>query len=186
MRRGLLHITGWTLATGAMIGLSWYGVHSVLVSSVVGQPRSLPAAGSLPVDDSQPRPAAPGTPSAPSASPSAGRPTPSASLTPAAHETTAQTRTGHQQGDGPGRGRPGWPTTGGTGTRTYTVDGGRVVLDLGPSSATLVSATPDAGWSMRDWQQSGWIRVDFTSGNRTSSVVCSWNGHPPVVQTLNS
>lgn len=69
---------------------------------------------------------------------------------------------------------------------SYAVDGGRVVLDLGTASATFVSATPDGGgWQMQVWNQDGWIRVDFTApaGNSTSTVFCTWNGHPPTVQT---
>jgi hypothetical protein len=75
---------------------------------------------------------------------------------------------------------------GGTGNvHSYPVQGGRVTLDLGESSATLVSATPESGWRMQVWKQDEWIRVDFTSADNTttSSVFCTWNGHPPVVQT---
>jgi hypothetical protein len=68
---------------------------------------------------------------------------------------------------------------------SYTVDGGRVVLDLEPASASLVSATPNAGWRMQVWTaQQGWLRVTFTSadGAKASSVFATWNGHPPTVQ----
>jgi hypothetical protein len=68
---------------------------------------------------------------------------------------------------------------------SYPVQGGRVTLDLGDTSASLVSATPEAGWQMKVWTQTEWIRVDFTSssGTTVSSVFCTWNGHPPTVQT---
>ncbi|WP_158880316.1 hypothetical protein [Amycolatopsis anabasis] len=62
--------------------------------------------------------------------------------------------------------------------------GGRVVLDMGQASARLVSATPAAGWQVRVWEAAGWIRVDFTRGDgTTSSCFVTWNGHPPMVRT---
>ena len=33
--------------------------------------------------------------------------------------------------------------------KAYDTDGGRAVFDLGTDYATLVSATPGAGWSMQ-------------------------------------
>lgn len=176
MRRGVVHIGGWALATGAMIGLSWYGVHSVLAGTAVAAPRALPAAGALPTDDSQPLPALPTASATPST-------TPSATASPSAPAPATRTASPVTSPTGwPGGPRP----SSGTGTRTYTVHGGHAVLDLGASSATLVSATPDAGWSMKYWEQPGWIRVDFTSDGHTSAVFCSWNGHPPTVETVNS
>jgi hypothetical protein len=35
------------------------------------------------------------------------------------------------------------------------------------------------------WHNSGWLRVDFTMGRRTSSLFATWNGHEPSVQTEN-
>lgn len=64
----------------------------------------------------------------------------------------------------------------------YTVDGGRVVFDIGTASAELVTATPDAGWQMQVWKQPEWIRVTFTRNGREVSVFCTWNGHPPMVE----
>lgn len=66
------------------------------------------------------------------------------------------------------------------------MQGGQVVLDLGTESATLVSATPADGYAVQNWRQPQWLRVDFTSGDRTSSVIVTWNGHPPIVQTYES
>lgn len=67
--------------------------------------------------------------------------------------------------------------------KAYPVTGGRVVFDLATSSAELVSATPDAGWQMQVWKQPYWIRVTFTKAGREMSVFCTWNGHPPLVET---
>lgn len=57
------------------------------------------------------------------------------------------------------------------------------MLDLGATSARLVSATPEPGWQVRTWQAEGWIRVDFDNRTSTSSCFVTWNGHPPAVQT---
>lgn len=64
----------------------------------------------------------------------------------------------------------------------YTVDGGRVVFDLGASSAELVSATPAGGWRMQVWKQDYWIRVTFTLDGREVSVFCTWYNEAPRVQ----
>lgn len=61
-----------------------------------------------------------------------------------------------------------------------------MVLDLSPTQATLVSATPTNGYSVQVWQETGWLRVDFSNGNGTSTVFATWNGHPPAVQTYQS
>ncbi len=186
MRRGVVHVAGWTLATGAMIGLSWYGVRSVMDSAVPEEPHSLSVAGSLPADDSVPSPVT--EPSTPSASPSvSASATPSPSATHSATGTPSAPKTSARPPQHPPGGSfPGQPTIS-PGRHTYTVDGGKVVLDIGPSSATFVSATPNPGWSAKWWQETGWIRVQFTSGdNRASAVFCSWNGHPPVVQTYST
>jgi hypothetical protein len=66
--------------------------------------------------------------------------------------------------------------------KSYSSDGGRVVFDLGEDSATLVSATPAAGWSVQVWKQDTWIRVEFTSGADKVSVFCTWHDHAPVVE----
>jgi hypothetical protein len=67
----------------------------------------------------------------------------------------------------------------------YTLRGGRVVLALGPTAATLVSAVPNSGWKMQVWPEQGWLRVTFTSasGGSASTVISTWNGHAPSVQT---
>ncbi|MEU5215819.1 hypothetical protein AB0G79_06420 [Streptomyces sp. NPDC020807] len=53
MRRGLVHALAWSLATGAAVTLSWWGVHSVLSGTVYDPPRALP----LPVGTTDDAPA---------------------------------------------------------------------------------------------------------------------------------
>jgi hypothetical protein len=56
------------------------------------------------------------------------------------------------------------------------------VFDLGETSASLVSATPGAGWSMQVWKTESWIRVEFTSGADRVTVFCTWHDGPPRVE----
>jgi hypothetical protein len=67
--------------------------------------------------------------------------------------------------------------------RTYPVAGGRVVFAVYAESCELVSAIPASDWRMESWKRPDWIRVDFVSGGRRTSVICSWQDHPPVVET---
>ncbi|MYX96274.1 hypothetical protein GT045_16005, partial [Streptomyces sp. SID486] len=86
MRRGLVHVLAWLLATGAAVTLSWWGVHTVMAGTAYDPPRALPvtAADAVAPD----RTAAPRTPSA-SATPSHERP---ARTAPAPTRTPARTR----------------------------------------------------------------------------------------------
>lgn len=84
-----------------------------------------------------------------------------------------------------GGGAPASPAASGE-VKSYPTRGGRVVLELAEASAKLVSATPEPGWSMQVWTNPEWIRVDFSDGaGATVSVFCTWNGHPPVVETVD-
>lgn len=166
----------WSLATGAAVTLSWWGVHTVLAGTVYDPPRALPipagttvvpaAEGSDPLASSTQQPkaptsspsATPGKTGSPATSPPDPPPTPS-------HKPTATKQ----------------PDSGGN-VKSYTVDGGRVVFDLGETSAELVSATPSSGWQMQVWKQPTWIRVTFTQDGRELSVFCVWHDTAPRVE----
>lgn len=192
MYRALVHAAAWTLATGAAVTLSWFGVHTVLAGTAYDPPRALPLSDSAPS-------ASAGTDGgvAPRAS-STHRPKPSASASPRPGQSTqpgahpkgddGSTSGGGGKGTGsaphPPPGAAASPATGST-VKSFSTAGGRVVIDLGSRSAQLVSATPDAGWQMQVWQQDQWLRVDFRGGAGHASVICAWNGHPPTVETDN-
>ncbi|MFE5794918.1 hypothetical protein ACFQ8C_20410 [Streptomyces sp. NPDC056503] len=184
MRRGLVHALAWSLATGAAVTLSWWGVHTVLSGTVYDPPRALPlpvgtqgdpapaeTAIGDPVTASTRRPATTPPPVPP---PSSSPPTaaPPASTRPAAPSRTTPAPTGE----------PPSPAAGASSVKSYAVDGGRVTFDLGESSAELVSATPASGWQMQVWKQPTWIRVTFTQGGRELSVFCLWHDSAPRVQ----
>lgn len=174
MRRGLVHVLAWTLATGAAVTLSWWGVHTVMTGTAYDPPRALPVtAGDATTQKSRP-PASPtgrATASHPPATPRPERDRqPSVTPTPAKSPSL---------GPGPSASAHGGPTGQ---VRSYDTDGGRAVFDLGPASATLVSATPGSGWSMQVWKTASWIRVEFTSGADRVSVFCTWHDGPPRVE----
>ena len=165
MRRGLVHVLAWSLATGAAVTLSWWGVHTVMAGTAYDPPRALPiTAGDATTQESKPLASSTRRPS-PSKTPS-GKPSPTPTPTPTRTPTTSPS--------------PSPPTSGQF--KSYATDGGRVVFDLGKTSATLVSATPDTGWSMQVWKTESWIRVEFTSGADRVSVFCTWHDGPPRVE----
>lgn len=186
MRRGLVHVIAWLLATGAAVTLSWWGVHTVMAGTAYDAPRALPitaadasvrdgedAGGeddggeSLASSTSRPSPSPSGSASpAPSGTPRGPGPAPS---------RTAPAATPPEDPTSPA------PATSGR-VRSYDTDGGRAVFDLGASSASLVSATPGAGWSMQVWKTESWIRVQFTSDADRVSVFCTWHDGPPRVE----
>ncbi|MEV0637040.1 hypothetical protein AB0I77_19195 [Streptomyces sp. NPDC050619] len=174
MLRGLVHVLAWTLATGAAVTLSWWGVHTVMAGTAYDPPRALPITaadtttrGPKPLTSSTNRPS-------PSKSPSR-TPSPSPSETPSRKPAATPSTTANPSPS---------PTTSGQ-VKSYDTDGGRAVFDLGRTSATLVSATPGTGWSMQVWKTESWIRVEFSSGADRVSVFCTWHDGPPRVEIGN-
>ncbi|MEV0177355.1 hypothetical protein AB0I00_40440 [Streptomyces sp. NPDC050803] len=169
MRRGLVHALAWSLATGAAVTLSWWGVHTVMAGTAYDPPRALPiTAGDADATTQDSRPVVSSTkrstPPSGSASPSpTGAPrTPAPSKSPAASPSPSPTSSGQ--------------------VKSYDTEGGRAVFDLGETSATLVSATPGAGWSMQVWKTETWIRVEFSQGADRVSVFCTWHDSAPRVE----
>ncbi|WP_188278227.1 hypothetical protein [Streptomyces sp. CBMA152] len=177
MHRGLVHVCAWSLATGAAVTLSWWGVHTVMAGTAYDPPRAVPLTGDghsaqgavfpLPSSTQRPRqtPSPSDSPSAkPSKSPGSHSPTPANSPSPygPSGSSTSSGSSGNVKG--------------------YNVAGGRVVFDIGSTSAQLVAATPDTGWQMQVWRQPTWIRVTFSKGGREVSVFCTWYNHAPTVE----
>ncbi|MFF4830670.1 hypothetical protein [Streptomyces sp. NPDC001315] len=168
MRRGLIHVLAWSLATSAAVTLSWWGVHTVMTGTAYDPPRALPITaagsttqGSKPLASSTHGP----TPS----------PTPSAEPTRTPPPSKSPSKTANSPSPSPS------PTASGQ-VKSYDTDGGRAVFDIGKASATLVSATPGSGWAMQVWKTETWIRVEFTSGADRVSVFCTWHDGPPRVE----
>jgi hypothetical protein len=63
--------------------------------------------------------------------------------------------------------------------------GGRVTLQVTADSVELVTAVPDAGYSVQTWSGTDWLRVDFSSGAQVSSLIASWYEHTPTITVTN-
>ncbi|MGX4692040.1 hypothetical protein [Streptomyces sp. JNUCC 63] len=177
MYRGLVHVLAWSLATGAAVTLSWWGVHTVMAGTAYDPPRALPitAAGAT-TQESRPQASSTHRP------PSSKSPSPTPSRTPGKRPTapspSKSAPPAHTPAPSPS------PTASGQ-VRSYDTEGGRVVFDLDEASANLVSATPGTGWSMQVWKTETWIRVEFTSDTDRVSVICAWHDGPPHVDIGN-
>ncbi|KPH99544.1 hypothetical protein OK074_0673 [Actinobacteria bacterium OK074] len=174
--RVLVQLLAWSLATCAAAALSWWGVHTVMTGTAYDPHRALPvvaASSSAPAapkpTPARPSPSTPTAPTAPTAEAAQAVPSPR-SKSPAPHTTST--------------GSPS-PSPSSSRVRAYDTDGGRVVFDLGETSATLVSATPAADWSMQVWKTGTWIRVEFASDTDHVSVFCTWHDTAPRVQIEN-
>ncbi|MFD5035635.1 hypothetical protein ACFWNI_00650 [Streptomyces sp. NPDC058377] len=183
MQRGLVHAMAWSLATGAAVTLSWWGVHTVMSGTAYDPPRAVPIsvgarggqATDVPVSSSTHRALPSPSPSA-TASRTTAPKTPSPSRKPSSRPPSASRS--------PAKSSP--PAAASGEVESYPTRGGRVVLELAADSAKLVSATPEPGWSMQVWTNPEWIRVDFSDGaGATVSVFGTWNGHPPVVEVVD-
>lgn len=169
MRRGLVHVLAWSLATGAAVTLSWWGVHSVMTGTAYDPPRALPiTAGDATTQEAKPlassteRAESSNSPS--SKAPHSPQPSPTASKTPGVSPSPSSSDSSSAQ------------------VKSYDTEGGRAVFALGKASATLVSATPGSGWSMQVWKTETWIRVEFSSGVDRLTVFCTWHDSAPQVQ----
>ncbi|MFH8656909.1 hypothetical protein [Streptomyces afghaniensis] len=164
MRRGLVHVLAWLLATGAAVTLSWWGVHTVMAGTAYDPPRALPIKAADATGQESKAP-----------------PTQSERTSPRPRRTASPPPTVTKPSPTPTQ--PPRPSPAATGeVKSYDTDGGRAVFDLGRDSASLVSATPGAGWSMQVWKTQSWIRVEFSSGADRVSVFCTWHDGPPRVE----
>ncbi|WP_046731033.1 hypothetical protein [Streptomyces humi] len=170
MRRGLVHVLAWLLATGAAVTLSWWGVHTVMAGTAYDPPRALPITAA----DDAPTTQGAKPPASPSSRPPARTAAPRPSVTPVATPSRTPATT-------PSPSATAGATASGQ-VKAYDTDGGRAVFDLGDTSATLVSATPGTGWSMQVWKTETWIRIEFSRSTDRVSVFCTWHDGPPQVQ----
>ncbi len=180
MRRGPLHVLAWLLATGAAVTLSWWGVSTVMEGTAYDPPRALP----IPAGDEQAQ--AVSSTHRPSVRPVEGREPEAAGEAPRA-VAYAVHRAAPARSDSlahplptPTPTAPGAPAAGEI--KPYDTRGGRAVFDIGATSASLVSATPGAGWSMQVWKTETWIRVEFAAGADRVTVFCTWHDGPPRVE----
>jgi hypothetical protein len=165
MIRVLGGLAAWVGGTAAAVGLAWFGagmvVRNTTASPVAPVIRAAVPAGSAGA-------AAPPSPApAPPVAPSPVRPAPvPVSAAPVSRRPAPA------------------PSLSGQ-ARSYSLAGGRVTLLVTADSAQLVTAVPDAGFTVQNWSGPDWLRVDFSSGTQVSSLIASWNGHAPSVTVTN-
>ncbi|HEX3711790.1 MAG TPA: hypothetical protein VHV09_03270 [Trebonia sp.] len=168
-------LAAWAAGTAVAVSVAWLGANVVVRDAGVGPgmpvvnaavlpaaPSSAAAAAAVtpPASSTVTRPAVPGSVSA--SAPAATRTAESPALSAAA-----------SAGQPP------------AGVRVYTLTGGRVTLDVAGGSVQLVTAVPDVGYSVQTWSGTGWLRVDFSSGPKVSSLIASWYQHAPTVTVTN-
>jgi hypothetical protein len=153
MRQVLTYVVMWCGATALAILLVWFGARPVLHNAVFGEPPTRQVVGDQP----------------------SVLPTDSSSVPPADSSTFATPSRKLSHSAAPSPSTPG-------SDHTYVIRGGRVVLSMTEASAHLVSATPNPDYEVRTWHSDGWLRVDFTKGETTSTLYATWNGHEPTVQ----
>ena len=193
MTRVLTGVAAWLAGTALAVSLAWFGANMVVRDAGVSpgvqvinadppMPATVSSAPPAPPTPPPPRgsrtPApshrARGTASSGTAS-SPPSPSKSPSKSPSASPSATPTPT---------------PTASATATaagsvRSYTLAGGRVALLVNGSSATLMTAVPDSGFSVETWSGTDWLRVDFTSGAQVSSLIATWYEHTPMVTVTN-
>lgn len=169
---------------GATVTLSWWGIHSAMEDTGYIRPPLLILSGepdtvavikpsiSHPTTTPSATRSPAGTSDAPSRSGS-GSLSPGASTSPSPHASPSKSTS------------PSASPQGGD-VQARTVKGGRVAFDMGSRSATLVSATPAAGWQMQQWHEPEWIRVTFSKDGEEVSVICSWHDHAPLIEIWTS
>jgi hypothetical protein len=165
MMRVFTGLTAWLVGSALAVSLAWFGAGMVVRNTGISPAMPVispsPAASPPPTASASPGPAATSSP-APSGSHPASPPRLPSPPPPRATVAAA---------DGTVHG--------------YTLAGGRVTLLVKPSSAELVTAVPAEGYSVQTWSGPQWLRVDFSSGAKVSSLIASWNGHAPSVTVAN-
>ena len=170
MARVLTAIAAWLGGTAAAVCLAWFGAGLVVRNTTTDG-----AAPAVPVTSIAP-PASSTSPA--SVSPRRPSPSPSNTPRPSARPSATPSASPSKPAATPSKPPAGTP-------RSYTLAGGQVTLLLTGHSARLVTAVPSGGFTVQTWSARGWLRVDFSSGARVSSLIASWNGHPPSVVVTN-
>jgi hypothetical protein len=188
MVRIVAALAAWAAGTAIATGITWLGADVVLRDAGVGPgmpvvnatilPSAQPAVTAQPAVSGRspgPGPASSSVPASVSPGSAAGRPSsaaPSSAVPPPAVPPSAGARSAVP------------PSPAGS-AHAYTLAGGRVTLAMTATSVQLVTAVPDAGYAVQTWSGPGWLRVDFSSGPRVSSLIASWYEHAPTITLEN-
>ncbi|WP_329790482.1 hypothetical protein V1227_00930 [Lentzea sp. DG1S-22] len=176
MRRSVGYLVAWAVVTAVAVGLSWFGIRSVMepapVAVVDPTPGSavlpMPTITSLAVPVPEPGPSA----GVPPVTPTSTRPPAVSSSVPVPPRTTDARPTPAQLPEGE------WQADGSY-VHAFHLRGGDVVVRYRPSGVEALSATPADGWSVAVEQPGGPLVVNFrTASGRLSRLEATWNDGP--------
>lgn len=162
MARFMVGLAAWAAGTVIAVCVAWFGANVVIRNAGVGPGIPVVNATVLP---------APATSSPAPTPPAVAQPTARAE-----HESKGTAPS-------PSATAPASPAAGEV--HAYALVGGTVTLNLADGSVQLVTAVPKAGYSVRTWSGTGWLRVDFSSGPQVSSLIASWYQHAPTITVTN-
>jgi hypothetical protein len=182
MVRIMAAFAAWAAGTAVAVAVTWFGANVVIRNAGVGPGIPVINAAVLPASAT---PAAPAAPTGPPGPPPASVPAPVPTAASRAASSPA-TATALASPAAPSLSlSPSASPTPTAGVRAYTLAGGRVTLAVTPTSVQLVTAVPDDGYAVQTWSGTGWLRVDFSSGPRVSSLIASWYEHAPAITVTN-
>jgi len=166
------YVAPWLIVTALAVALSWLGVRDVVRGAI--SDRSAPEPSSGPVIHASPSvPGSVGTPAARNGLGDDQSASGTLSPSPSPSPSKDRDKDDHDGGGGTRHGE----------VRSFNTRGGEAVLALsGRRGVRLVSATPDPGYETRVSGNEGWLRVDFTDDDRSSSVIASWHDHDTIVK----
>jgi hypothetical protein len=177
MVRVVFGLTAWVAGTVIAVGVASFGANVVLRNAGAGT--GIPVIGAaLPASSGTPAQVTPAAPTPSGGATAGGTATPR-------RTTSAPPRPGTPVASGAGSLSPSMPPASppaaSGAVRDYGLAGGRVTLSVTASSVQLVTAVPDAGYSVQTWSGTDWLRVDFSSGAQVSSLIASWYEHAPSI-----
>jgi hypothetical protein len=182
MVRVMVGLAAWAAGTAIALSVAWLGANVVVRNAGVDSGLPLINAAVLPASAS-PSPAVTPPVVVP---PSAASPSPTHSP---AGRRAASPASASPGGAGPSPSASASASASASpsaGTvHAYAMTGGRVTLNVTGDSVQLVTAVPDAGYSVQTWSGTDWLRVDFSSGPQVSSLIASWYLHAPTITVTN-
>lgn len=190
MVRFAVGLAAWTAGTVIAVCVAWLGANVVVRNAGVGVGMPVLNAAVLPSSATSSSPATPlMVPSAAGAAPTGTRGTGNGD-TGAVGTGTGEAPPAHAAASGtdrPGSGSAPSPSASAPAgqVHAYTLTGGTVTLEMTDTSVQLVTAVPNAGYSVQTWSGTGWLRVDFSSGPQVSSLIASWYEHAPSITVEN-
>jgi hypothetical protein len=181
--RLLTGIIAWALGTALAVVVAWYGAEAVIHGTngpVVPVVDSAATPNTGAGDGAPGR--TPGSTPQPSASGSASASTGPGGVSPSGHPADPH-GSDPAASSSPHAGSSASPNPAlANDERSYALTGGHVTLKITSTSATLISATPDPGYTTERWSSMGWLRVDFDkNGKEISSLIADWYQQAPTV-----